>query len=514
MTTFFVALWWVNIELSLLVAVLLLFRWGLRRFALIYNTYYLWLALPLTPLLSYFISNSNVVQKWISLLKFSLSDTAKQPAMPTDLASTQSLLAPTPQLTSSFSSSNLLLIFWSIGALFLLCRLIKQHLDLRKKLKSNHYQNELELNTRYPVIGVRDTHFSPAVYGFFKPTIYFPSALLDQLSRAQCELILRHEENHIRHGHLWLNLVWDLLICVFWFNPLIYFARRLFRHDQELFCDSLVLKNTDAPGHTAYGHALLSTVSATHSVSPLCSWKMFNQLEERIMNIKSQHLINKRKLLGAALIAVIGMGSLYSAATAHESKPIENKKVDDNIIRILNLDIDDNKQIIIQSDGNTYHSEQGESFIIENGERRELSQEEQETFTKLIEKSKQYALADGESKRNIFAAEKVQSFTFNHDEPLDDEELKARLEGLLPNHIDPKEIEVFKLLDSKERIDNNIERELEESKASKKVAVEKTRKKLQLAQQELAKSQEQLKLQRKILREQAEALIKLNREAK
>ena len=171
MTTFFVALWWVNIELSLLVAVLLLFRWGLRQFALIYNTYYLWLAMPLTPLLSYFVSNSSIVKRWISLLKYSLSDTAKQPIMSTDLASAQYLLSPTPQLTSSFSSPNLLLIFWSVGALFLLCRLIKQHRELRRKLKSKHYQNELELNTRYPVIGVRDKHFSPAVYGFFKPTI-------------------------------------------------------------------------------------------------------------------------------------------------------------------------------------------------------------------------------------------------------------------------------------------------------------------------------------------------------
>jgi len=512
MTNYFVALWSLNIELSLLVATLLLFRWGLRRFALIYNTYYLWLALPLTPLLSYFVSNSSIVEKWISLLKY--SDTARQPFMPTDLASTQYLLTPTPQVTSSLNSSNLLLVFWSVGALFLLCRLIKQHLDLRKKLRSKHYQNELELNTRYPVIGVRDKHFSPAVYGFFKPTIYFPSALLDQLSRAQCELILRHEENHIRHGHLWLNLVWDLLICVFWFNPLIYFARRLFRHDQELFCDSLVLKNTDAPGHTAYGHALLSTVSATHSVSLLCSWKMFNQLEERIMNIKSQHLINRRNITSAALIAVLSIASIYSAATAQESNTLDTKNLDSNSIKILKLDTDDKKQITIHTGGKTYQSEQGESFIFENGERRKLSQEEQDTFTKLLEKSELYDLEEGQNKGKVFEAENVHVYTFNQDGPLDIKELEARTEALKSGHIDPKEIRVIKLLNAQESIDSNIERALEESKASKKVAVEKARKKLQLAQQKLAKSQEQLELQRKQLREQAKALIKLNKEAK
>lgn len=161
-------------------------------------------------------------------------------------------------------------IVWSIVAILLVLRLVHQHLELRRKLAVMTVAIDIGCESTYPLVGIDNDEFSPAVYGFIKPKIYFPIQLQATLSDKQIERIIRHEEHHITQQHFWLNLFWDILVCAFWFNPLMYLSRQGFRHDQELFFDYLVLnKSNNHSDNQNYGYALLSTVTATHSVSLL-----------------------------------------------------------------------------------------------------------------------------------------------------------------------------------------------------------------------------------------------------
>jgi len=286
-----------NIELSLLLLCILLIRWGLRKSAQIYNSYWLWLVLPLAPLTALLVNSLPMAQKRAlaeSLMTMPTSvyslDQANASLQFGDSQTQTLVTAPSTANTFHFEFLNstwLWALLWFVGSLILFSRLIHQHRNLRSQLRQHSCEIEWHAATKAPVIGIKQKGFSPAVYGFFNPKIYFPIALLDQLTKDQKELIIEHEEQHIKQGHLWLNLAWDLLVVINWFNPIVYLARYYFRHDQEVHCDHLVLKNHDVSRQKAYGHALISTVSATHSVSLLCSWKMFDQLEERIMNIKN-----------------------------------------------------------------------------------------------------------------------------------------------------------------------------------------------------------------------------------
>ena len=53
--------------------------------------------------------------------------------------------------------------------------------------------------------------------------------------------MLSHELVHLQRRDYFF-ITWALVLkCVYWFNPLIYLAYRLFRLDQELACDQRVI---------------------------------------------------------------------------------------------------------------------------------------------------------------------------------------------------------------------------------------------------------------------------------
>ncbi|AUD78373.1 energy transducer TonB [Kangiella profundi] len=357
------AFWHFNLDLSVIVLTVLIVRFFIRKTTKSYNSYLLWLAIPL----------GFVVAKIIASIDFSSANSDY-------IGQAVSVMIAKP--VETLQNYQWLGALWLTGTTLLLLRLIIQHVELRKDLKKIERPiNELPgfnliRKSRYQVIAVDYKEMSPAVYGFIKPTIYFPIHVAKQLSVQQIQLIIEHEEQHIKQKHLWLNLLWDVLVCIGWFNPLIYIARKNFRHDQELFCDYLVLNKGNHNRTKDYGHALLSTVSATHSVSLLCSWKVFNQLEERIMNI-TEPLNKTGKIvmtLGAAF--VLSCCAVYAA----NKEPKEER-----VITTENIVIDDegNKKVVLEfseGDGITYLQENDNYYIVEDGNKRPMTDKERKEF--------------------------------------------------------------------------------------------------------------------------------------
>ena len=345
--------WNFNLDLSVIVLTVLLVRFFIRKTTKSYNSYLLWLAIPV----------GFVLAKVIASLDFSSVDSGY-----IGEAVSAMVIKPVETLQNYWWLGAL----WLTGTTLLLLRLIIQHIELRKDLKkierplSELAGAELFDARRYQVIAVDHKDMSPAVYGFIKPKIYFPTHVAKQLTVQQMQLIIEHEEQHIKQKHLWLNLLWDILVCIGWFNPLIYIARKNFRHDQELFCDYLVLNKTSQSRTKDYGHALLSTVSATHSVSLLCSWKVFNQLEERIMNITKP--INRK---GKAALT-LGVGLVLSCCAVYAAnKEVNEKTIIKNEETMLEL---------IDEDGITYIQENDKFYIEKNGNRREMTEAERAAF--------------------------------------------------------------------------------------------------------------------------------------
>ena len=94
---------------------------------------------------------------------------------------------------------------------------------------------------------------SPFVLGLFRPRVYLPCGL-DAAERGH---VLAHEREHIRRGDQIVKLLGFLLLCLHWFNPLVWLAYALLCRDIELACDERVVRDMAADERADYSQALL-----------------------------------------------------------------------------------------------------------------------------------------------------------------------------------------------------------------------------------------------------------------
>jgi len=90
---------------------------------------------------------------------------------------------------------------------------------------------------RIPAIVFSKDAVTPAVYGMFRPVLLLPSGYLKRLSREEAEHVLLHELCHLKRGDLWMHGAYMILHVVYWFNPLLIWTRREMKHVREICCD-------------------------------------------------------------------------------------------------------------------------------------------------------------------------------------------------------------------------------------------------------------------------------------
>ena len=94
---------------------------------------------------------------------------------------------------------------------------------------------------------------SPFILGVVKPLIYVPSAMAGETLKH----VLTHEQAHIRRRDHWWKPLGYLLLCVYWFHPLVWLSYILFCRDMELSCDEKVIRDMDDRSRAGYSQALL-----------------------------------------------------------------------------------------------------------------------------------------------------------------------------------------------------------------------------------------------------------------
>ena len=98
---------------------------------------------------------------------------------------------------------------------------------------------------------------SPFILGFVKPSIYIPDYLDDEAYICVTE----HEKAHIKRG----DFIWKpfgfLILSVYWFNPLCWFAYIMLCKDIEYACDEKVTKDKDKNWKAKYCQVLLDCSS-------------------------------------------------------------------------------------------------------------------------------------------------------------------------------------------------------------------------------------------------------------
>jgi beta-lactamase regulating signal transducer with metallopeptidase domain len=88
---------------------------------------------------------------------------------------------------------------------------------------------------------------SPAVFGFFRPTIALPAGFADSLSSEQQDVIVAHELAHLAaHDPAW-RVFTDLVTAIWWWHPLVWWSRQQLHAASEMAADEASLLVTGGP---------------------------------------------------------------------------------------------------------------------------------------------------------------------------------------------------------------------------------------------------------------------------
>ena len=175
----------------------------------------------------------------------------------------------------------------------------------------------------------RDT--GPTIVGLLRPRVVLP-AWVRAMGPSEQELILAHEEEHIRAGDARLRFLMTLPLFVFPWNPALWLQRHRLNLAVELDCDRRVMRRM--PGHRhAYGNLLLRVgagQNGLHRVALVALSEGRSQLERRITRLEEQ-IPRVRRLQGALLVlgaaAIVALAVLFPRVRG-EDAPVSDELVD------------------------------------------------------------------------------------------------------------------------------------------------------------------------------------------
>jgi len=156
---------------------------------------------------------------------------------------------------------------------------------------------------------------SPALLGILRTRLVLPLDFEQQFSAREQGFVLAHEQCHAARGDNAVRLLAAVVALLNWFNPLLWWAQKLLREDQEIACDAQVIQCRPQEWQ-AYSHALLKAQQASSLCIPAIasSWQSPHPLIERIAMLKQANPGRLQLTLGRGLLAAVALGGSATAA--------------------------------------------------------------------------------------------------------------------------------------------------------------------------------------------------------
>lgn len=179
---------------------------------------------------------------------------------------------------------------------------------LSKILAENNCKKQVEV-FHIPDIG------TPSIAGLIHPVIFLPRI---NYSDEELHYILKHEMNHYFHHDLWTGFLCEIIICVYWWNPICYLLRRQIKNISEYVNDQHLTKYMKETEKLSYMESLLreSTTKSPAVCLPTLHFQEGNLscLEQRfhliinpkqIRQSKAIQLLHTLVILSVLLISVL-----------------------------------------------------------------------------------------------------------------------------------------------------------------------------------------------------------------
>lgn len=199
---------------------------------------------------------------------------------------------------------------WLMGMFVLLIYSIFSLVKLQKRLKNAVHEKDN--------IYLAEHLDTPFVMGIILPKIYLPASLTEGEKR----YILLHEQMHIRRFDHVVKIVSFFVLCLHWFNPLVWIAFFISGKDMEMSCDEAVIKQLGSDVKKEYSSSLLTLATGKRIIggSPLAFGE--GDTKGRIKNV-----LNYRK--PAFWMVVVAVVAAIIIAVGLVANPVNSVRLPD-----------------------------------------------------------------------------------------------------------------------------------------------------------------------------------------
>lgn len=160
---------------------------------------------------------------------------------------------------------------------------------------------------------------SPCLLGLVRQRIYVTPACTEDPVRLRH--VLAHELTHRRQGDPWWSLVRAVCLCLYWFDPLVWWAAALSRRDCELACDEGAIRRLGEAERIAYGRTLVGLVAA--GVSPGSLLQTATTMRSGRSGLKERIALiaEKPRMLAVTALCLVTVVAVAAAATFTGARP-------------------------------------------------------------------------------------------------------------------------------------------------------------------------------------------------
>jgi|GEM_PF-1799974 len=238
-------------------------------------------------------------------------------------------------------------IAYFVGLIFLSIKMLVQFIGIKRLRHGNRMPDEqfqkllqdlkLKMNiTKRVVLQFSHKINTPMLFGYIKPVILLPVALVLQLDSKHLEVIISHELAHLkRNDYLW-NVLHIVIKNLLFFNPAIWFLSSIIKNEREYACDDLVLSIDNEP--KIYAQALLAVSTFQAVVNPVALPFSENTNKHILLTrIKRMTMKKNNKNAQSSLVSVfysiilvvfLGAFTVYGQKAFHEKSHSETEVPD------------------------------------------------------------------------------------------------------------------------------------------------------------------------------------------
>lgn len=216
--------------------------------------------------------------------------------------------------SSAFDWKSIIPCVWVGGCAILLIYAFFSFIRLKIRISDSvKYENNIFQSEKVE---------SPFVFGVVKPKIYIPYNIAGE----KLSFVLEHEKTHIKHLDHITKILGFIVLCVHWFNPLVWVSYVLFCKDLELACDEAVVRNMNETSRKNYALTLcdIGVNKAKISACPIAFGEV--SIKERVKATLSYKKVGKiavsLSLVLCAVVAVCFMTKPVAEAKEKTEKPI------------------------------------------------------------------------------------------------------------------------------------------------------------------------------------------------